>query len=237
MIDKSNALVARSDVHPEKDYHQYQEALRWDFWYACAYCAMTEIEATGIGFQIDHYHAKEKFPKLECDYNNLMWSCQKCNRYKSDYCPDVEDVKKGYVIIKIDECDPREHLDYEPGGIRLKPKTKTGEFNIEKLELNRQQLRRVREYRQRLWDASEYIAFGIHHLLTLDLDGIHPKYRVRFQRLKEYVGERGKEVSGSMKLLIKEFAHSELLDKDPEKGERQKKRKKYLREIKAIVPE
>lgn len=237
MIDKDKALINRSNVPAQKDYRQYQEALRCDFWYACAYCSMTEIESAGIGFQIDHYCPKDAFPDLSLDYDNLMWSCQKCNRYKSNYYPDAEDLRNGFVILKIDEIDPRDHLEYESGGIRLKSKTKTGEFNIEKLELNRQQLRRIRECRQRLSDAAEYIAFGIHYLLTLNLDRIHPKYRLLFGRIKQHLRDRNREVTSSMKLLIKEFAHSELLDNDPEKGERHKKRKQYLKEIKAIIPD
>jgi uncharacterized protein (TIGR02646 family) len=79
MIEEKNAIIARSEVNPEKDYHKYQDALRFDFCYACAYCLITEIEATGIGFEIDHYKPKKQFPALNTDYTNLMWSCRICN--------------------------------------------------------------------------------------------------------------------------------------------------------------
>ena len=233
MIEEANAIIIRSDVLPQKDYHAYQEILRLDFYYACGYCSITELEATGIGFQIDHYYPKEKHPELATAYNNLMWSCQKCNRYKSDYEPDAEDLKNGYVILRIDKCDPREHL--EPDGIRLKALTKTGEFNIQRLELNRQQLRRLREYRERFYNASNYIAFGIHELISLDIDKIHPKYRLLFQKIKRHVLDREKQVANPIRLLIKEFAHSTLLDKDVEKKEHRKKRKQHLKEQKAIT--
>jgi hypothetical protein len=236
MIDEKNAIIVRTEVPLEKDYHKYQDVLRFDFCYACAYCSITEIEATGIGFEIDHYNPKDNFPQLKSDYSNLMWSCRICNRYKSDYHPDAEDLRNGYVILRIDKCDPRDHLELDHDALLFESKTPTGEFNIQRLELNRNQLKRLREYRQRFFNATNYIAFGIHDLLSLDLDNIHPKYRLLFQKIKRYVMQREYEVTDSIKLLIRDFAHSTLLDKDPTKKERQKRRKEYLKQYKAILP-
>lgn len=237
MVEKKNAIVVRSDAVPQKDYHSYQDLLRSDFCYACAYCSITEIEAAGIGFQIDHYYPKQAFPLLVSNYDNLMWSCRICNRYKSDYYPDEEDLKNGYVIIRVDECDPRDQMEADAEGVMIKSKTKTGEFNIQWLDLNRKQLMRLREYRKRLSDATNYIIFGVHELLSLKFDKVAPKYRLLFEKIKRHVKDREKEVTGPMESLIRNFAHSELLDSDPEKKERQKRRRQYLKEQKAIVHE
>lgn len=233
---KKMQLQSEANFLQKKDYHKYQDVLRFDFYYACAYCSITEIEATGIGFEIDHYFPKEKFPSLKSDYSNLMWSCRICNRYKSDYHPDAEDLRNGYVILRIDKCDPRDHLELDHDAMLFKSKTTTGEFNIQRLELNRKQLRRLRQYRERFFNASNYIAFGIHDLISLDLDNIHPRYRLLFQKIKRYVMQREYEVTDSINFLIRDFAHSTLLDKDPTKKERQKRRKEYLKQHKAIVP-
>jgi hypothetical protein len=163
-----------------------------------------------------------------------MWSCQKCNRYKSDYSPDADDLKNGHIILRPDKCDPRDHI--EPDGVMVKSKTRTGEFNIQWLDLNRKQLKRLREYRERFWNASNYVAFGIHELLSLKLDRVLPRNRLLFQRIRQHVMDRNKQVSGSIDMLIKEFAHSKLLNGDPEKMERLKRRKKYLNDQKAIIP-
>jgi hypothetical protein len=237
MIEAENAIIIRSDVIPKKDYHAYRDFLRLDFYYACAYCSITEIEATGISFQIDHYYPIEVFPQLASNYDNLMWSCQICNRYKSNYYPDEEDLRIGYVIIRIDKCDPRGHLEADADGVMIKAKTKTGEFNIQWLDLNRRQLRRLREYRRRLSDARNYIIFGVHELVSLELDKVAPTYRLLFQKIKRHIEDREKQVTGPIKSLIRNFAHSELLDSDPDKKERQKKRRQYLKEQKAIVHE
>lgn len=237
MTEGKNAIIVRSEVMPQKDYHAYRDFIRFDFYYACAYCAITEIEAAGIGFQIDHYYPIEASPQLASNYDNLMWSCQICNRYKSNFNPDEEDVRSGYVIIKIDKCDPREHLEADADGVTVKGKTKTGEFNIQLLDLNRKQLRRLREYRKRLSDATNYIIFGVHELVSLELDKVSPNYRLLFQKIKYHVKDREKQVTGPIKSLVRNFAHSDLLDRDPEKKERQKRRKQYLKEQRAIVYE
>ena len=67
--------VTRSFVAPKGSYANYRQDLRVDFWYSCAYCSITEVEAQGIAFEIDHYAPHSKFPELKHDYGNLMYSC------------------------------------------------------------------------------------------------------------------------------------------------------------------
>lgn len=145
---KTKAIVLRSPVEAKANYLNYRETLRFDFWYSCAYCSISEVEAGGIGFQIDHYWPTTYKPKLKNDYNNLMWSCQICNRYKSGYYPEEDGLSKGNVILRPDEEDPREHLKLEK--YSLESKTHKGEFNIHFLDLNRLQLRRLRKIREKL---------------------------------------------------------------------------------------
>ena len=229
----TKAIVVRSIVDPKNNYLDYRDTLRYDFWYSCGYCTITELEASAIGFQIDHYYPKKKNPNLVNDYNNLMWSCNICNRYKSDFHPSQDDIEKGNKVLRPDFDDPREHLELE--GYLLKNITHTGEFNIERLDLNRLQLRRLREIRERFWNASEYIAFGIHKLIRFRIDKIRPNQRFPFQKLKRKVQERYSELTDSLDSLIRKFAQSDFLDDDPEKEERNKRRKQYLREQKSMT--
>jgi len=39
----------RREVTKKSNYQDYREDLRYDFWYSCAYCSITELEAMGIG--------------------------------------------------------------------------------------------------------------------------------------------------------------------------------------------
>jgi len=190
-----------------------------------------EYEASGIQFVIDHYWPRAKHPELENDYNNLMWSCQKCNRYKSDFAPDEEQIQKGISIIRPDEENPDDH--YELRGYCLTHKTLKGEFNINLLILNRKQLRIIRELRERLWNANKYIAFGLHHIANVRLDKITPKNRPFFLKLRKSLNDRDRKAQKALKEVVG-FARSPLLDEDPQLNQQLKARKKYLDKWKAL---
>ena len=230
---ESKAIVLRSKVESCKNYQDYRDILRFDFWYSCAYCSMTEIEATGIGFEIDHYYPIKHNREKKNDYNNLMWSCRICNRNKADFNPDEDDKIKGNVVLRPDHDDPEDHLTLEY--FSYKAKTHTGEFNIHRLDLNRLQLRRIREIRERLFDAKSYIAFGIRQLRSLKIDKIERRKRYSFSILKKKFLERHGQVVDSIDTFLKNFSKSILLDEDPEKQKRLKIRRKYLNEQKAIT--
>jgi hypothetical protein len=193
---------------------------------------MTEAEAQGIGFHIDHYLPQRNHPNLKSKYSNLMWSCQKCNNYKSDYDPSEEKQKEGKYILRPDSENPIKH--YELDGIRLKSKTFTGEFNIEWLELNRKMLRELRRIRERFCNANDYILSGIQQIVNIKLDQIAPNKRVIFNKIRKRLLEQKFRHFESIEEILKEFAKSKLLDEDQDLKPRTKNRKKYLKETKAI---
>lgn len=235
LIKDNKAIILRRKVDKKSDYHDYKEDLRYDFWYSCAYCSITEIEAMGIGFEIDHYYPKKANKELVNEYNNLMWSCQKCNNYKSDHNPDENDKRLGNIVIRCDQEDPSEHFDLKESQI-LVGKTHTGEFNIELLELNRLQLRRLRRIRKKFSDSKEYLKMGIQALTRIKLDEFDPNKRVLLMRIKKKVLDRNENIGGKIASILKEFAKSSMLDEDKEKKSRLNKRKKYLKSQKAIIP-
>jgi hypothetical protein len=229
----NKAIVIRSEVEAKNDYHDYLKWLRFDFWYACAYCTLCESEPSGIGFEIDHYLPTSRHPELINDYCNLMWSCKHCNQHKSAFSPNKSQIEQGHVILRPDKDNPNEHLEID--GYDLKAKTITGEFNIIILNLNRQPLQRLRKIRERFYNAAGYIAYGVHHLISLKLDLIsNPQRRLILSDIKGKVAEKYGELAGTAEQLIRDFAKSPMLDPDPEKKERSKKRKQYLKEQKVI---
>ena len=230
----SDGIIVRSKVTPKANYRDYREDLRIDFWFSCGYCSITEIESWGIGFQIDHYCPRTTHPALIADYKNLMYSCERCNQYKGDYSPNEQGFERGLVILRPDSDDPRDYMDLVDE--KLKGKDITGEFNIEKLYLNRKQLVILRQLRKKLSEANEFIAFGIRQLLGFRLDQIRRDKRVLFLKLQKQIQQRKRELDSLTAPMLKEFAHSRLLDEDPEKKEGLKRRREFLKDKKAIIP-
>jgi HNH endonuclease len=87
-----SSLVVRSVVEPVEHYDEYRQVLRFDFFYSCAYCTMTESEARGIRFTIDHYEPQSARRDLVNEYSNLLYACDTCNIRKGNRCPSPEVV-------------------------------------------------------------------------------------------------------------------------------------------------
>jgi len=109
-----------------------------DFDHRCAYCDDHDRYTGGYNsYHVEHFAPKEKFPELEYDYNNLLYSCPYCNISKSnkwisnDASVCVEN-DKGFV----DPCtdDYYNHLKRERNG-RIVPCTKLGEYMHNELKL------------------------------------------------------------------------------------------------------
>ena len=80
------------------DPRKYKDYLRVDFHGRCCYCNMSEDLIT-TSFHVEHFIPRKVFKgkkdSLDVDYNNLMWSCPKCNLSKGDkYEGDFENNSK-----------------------------------------------------------------------------------------------------------------------------------------------
>ncbi len=66
---------------------KYKKYLQKDFHGRCGYCNMSE-ELVTVSFHVEHFVPEKIFKGkkdyLRTDYNNLMWSCPKCNLSKGD---------------------------------------------------------------------------------------------------------------------------------------------------------
>lgn len=101
--------------------------------FACEFCGVTEIDTAGE-LTIDHYQPQTK--EGSDDLDNLIYSCPRCNQYKSDYWPSTEsDI---FLWHPRQEEAKRHFLELENG--ELHPLTVVGTFTIKRLRLNRKPL-------------------------------------------------------------------------------------------------
>lgn len=83
-----NHQIRRTCNKKYEDYHSYLPFLLEDFSRHCCYCNVSEKTLDVASFQIDHFIPQHTFrgkrDELLTQYDNLMLSCPKCNRAKSD---------------------------------------------------------------------------------------------------------------------------------------------------------
>lgn len=139
----------RRNPSPEYDnYRSYKIYLREDFTYFCGYCTVHENEWGGPRhFHVEHFRPKSLFPDLETDYENLLYACDVCNVFKSNDWPSDDPVAEGEGYLDPCEHDYNEH--FEVVGDILEGSSDVAEYMIERLHLNRRQLRKLRAMRNR----------------------------------------------------------------------------------------
>ena len=140
-----------------------REYLRSVSSYSCTYCTISESEAPGATFHIDHFRPRANFPQYENTANNLRYSCPRCNLIKgkhwiksTDGCiRNCEECKTNIchenIFRFVDSLteNPNDHLilqdDYKLEAINgSKPAIHT----IKYLRLNRAQLIKLRRTRR-----------------------------------------------------------------------------------------
>ena len=120
-----------------RNYPAYKPWLRDEFQFRCVYC-LTRESWSGDGhnrFSIDHVKPKSRHRKLTCEYDNLVYACVICNRWKA---------------AQTDLPDPCEtslhtHLKLLPDG-KFKGQTTQGKLLVERLRLNSDQRVADRQY-------------------------------------------------------------------------------------------
>ncbi len=227
-------LVVRSIVQEGLPYSSYRQSLRRDFIYSCGYCSLSEYEAQGLSFQIDHYEPQSARPDLEDTYVNLMYACDECNRLKTDLTPPPDAFANGYRFYRPDADIWDEH--FTASGHRIDPTSNVGEFSVEALDLNRQSLRRLRDIRTRLSDCSEQIAKGVLGLRRFKLDQLPVSIRGRALQAINRVANGADEMANNVDAVLEAAAQSPLLDPDPEKAERRADWQKNFRAVQGLYP-
>lgn len=210
---QASPLVVRSKVKVESDYHKYRETLRYDFFYSCAYCTISEAEASGIGFEIDHYEPQSASGAV-ADYSNLMYACRVCNGRKTSITVPATAKADGYKIFRPDEDIFDDHFELRYA--KLSEKTKIGKFTIAAADLNRPALKRIRDIRERLYVSHNMVAKGLRALAGVRIDQLPVRYRSNAHKAISDATDVGKDLTLTIDAILRENAKSPLLDPDPE---------------------
>lgn len=144
--------------------HPLREQVRQAFGGRCGYCGVAET-ATGAELTVDHFQPRAAGGNDQ--FENLVYACHRCNLYKGAYWPSPEDLDAGLFILHPHRQDLTQHIKENETAGELEPLTKTGNFHIRILHLNRPQL--------------------IAHRLSLRAEQIR---RQRLQLLEEQVQQR-----------------------------------------------
>ena len=233
-INLDSSLITRSNVPDLSVYSDYREYLRSDFYFSCGYCTMSEVEAQGISFEIDHYEPTSARPDLENKYDNLIYSCSECNSTKSDLSPPEEARRNGYEFFR-----PDRHVwedNFASSGIRLIGIGKIGEFTVTALRLNRESLRRLRGLRERLHECDITVARGIVALRSFRLDQLPPTIRANAHKAVNQVTQFAEHAAESVDEILKSAARSPLLNNDYNRAFENNQRTKMLDEAKTLFP-
>lgn len=143
-------LLRRLTVPMFTDYRKYKRYLREEFGFCCVYCTIHENENGGPrNFHVEHYRPKALFPHLITQYHNLLYACAICNSYKVDDWPSDDPLTDNVGYL-----DPCEH-DYDKhfcmtASFEIKSSSGAAQYMIERLHLNRCQLKKIRKLRQQV---------------------------------------------------------------------------------------
>lgn len=242
LVSQSGAmqpLVVRSAVPEVKEYGEYKRYLRYDFYYSCAYCSMTEAEATAIRFTIDHYEPRSARLDLENAYGNLMYACDECNSRKGDLTPPPSARANGFRFFRPDEDSHADHFSTEMIGefLHLKGITPVGEFSIDNLDLNRLSLKRLRNIRASMLECHSFLVHGIAGLKGFPIDRLHPSIKARAQQAISRTVSFVEGVEEEIDSVLRDYAKSDLVDLDDDQAiGRAKERAKRMKALKVIHP-
>jgi hypothetical protein len=230
-----NASVRRSTVSQKQSHLDYDVELRWDFWFHCAYCTISEAEAGALRFTVDHYLPVHRYPELALDYGNLMWACDMCNSIKGTG-PSEAAARKGLRFLRVDTDDPEEHI----ASSALSPDrvehltADVGEYTIQRLNLNREPLRKLRNIRARISKSADVIRRGIRALQGQQIQDLSPKARGRFLEARDAMCARGLAATNLIdEALVREMNRSVVIDPPASCDQDAAKRKAYLSRVNA----
>ncbi|ATC25308.1 hypothetical protein CA608_12575 [Caulobacter vibrioides] len=229
-----NFLINRSNVPSGLKYGEYRQYLRRDFFHSCAYCTLTEAEAGGVRFTIDHYEPRSARQDLEHVYENLIYCCDDCNRSKGDRCPPESARADGKRFFRPDYDLRSAH--FKMNGVRIEGITEVGKFSEIFLRLNRQYLIRLRDLRSRLKVCDEYVIDGINALRHIPIDRLPPHIKKRASGLISRVQNVEAKMLSDMEEILRSAASSHLLDHDETAVELSEVARKEARALEGLYP-
>lgn len=163
-----------------QNYNKYRDEIGEDCQERCVYCDMALDEMGGDGMQLDHFRSQniKEFKYLVNDPNNLVLSCQKCNRLKSDHWPANISISETYTdgcgFIDPFTEDRGEYFEIIDTG-QIEEKQPPAKYVINLLMLNRMakvQLRRKRLIKIKCKHVTDIITKRIIQFIELFKNGI-----------------------------------------------------------------
>lgn len=183
-------------------YREYRQEIREDCQGRCVYCDAHENEIGGAeSMTLDHFRPKDKFGHLAHDPSNLVWSCQTCNRNKSNYWPAIGTtstfVKRGGFVDPFTE-DMHEYFSIEASG-ELIPLKRPARYLIQTLKLNRQGVKVLREARRVLCESRAARLRKLSHYIRelddeLEQPDLSARSRGRLSAMKAELSEEYDEI-------------------------------------------
>jgi len=127
------AHVRKHGPRGYKAYENYREWLRDEFNFRCVFCLYREQWPGAQAFEIDHLLPQTKYAEKECDYDNLLYLCRRCNGNKrAKLVPDP-------CRLAIGKC-----IRVQPNG-RITALTPEGRLLVKTLRLDNDAYTRTRE--------------------------------------------------------------------------------------------
>ncbi len=152
ILERREAYQRTNQGKYYSNYYKYYDEIETDCQKCCVYCDVSLDEIGGEGMQLDHFRPKTipEFESLNNDPTNLVLSCPKCNRLKSNHWPaDVSadttcDGDCGFI-------DPfkenrKEYFEIENTG-RIRGRKVPSDYIIQLLKLDRMARRQIRRKR------------------------------------------------------------------------------------------
>ncbi|MDR0909365.1 MAG: HNH endonuclease [Spirochaetaceae bacterium] len=136
------ALAKGNYKHP-----QNKDALRKSTSGKCMYCE-SKIDHNSFA-HVEHIKPKAKYPELEFVWDNLGYSCERCNNYKGDIYDEA------LPFINPYDEEPEGHIIFIGALAFCKQGSERGEFTIKALQLNRADL--IEDRQERLNAISAFI--------------------------------------------------------------------------------
>jgi hypothetical protein len=164
-ISRRPAYSTKANGDSFASYDRYREEISEDCNHRCTYCDITLEEMGFEGMQLDHFKPQELFPEHKSDPTNLVLSCPKCNRLKSDHWPSAE---SGLSFIDPFEIGRTNHFSITESGEISATNTQAACYQIELLFLNREariQIRRRRMVQDKVKRAQQDIESRLQALI------------------------------------------------------------------------
>ena len=103
-----------------KDYRDYRPWLEDEFLFRCVYCLKRQKWARTDIWTVDHLIPQVDAPELECEYDNLVLTCQRCNSRKLAHSvPDPVAIAYGNCL-QVDDSTGEVRALSEQGEILIR---------------------------------------------------------------------------------------------------------------------